>query len=148
MANPILAQSDPGSFRSIWRSNWLDTIYGFSDIDLQKRRWLDPANTNPHWSYIEFMCSYFDDLNLTDGYDGALARGFISNKEAEAVQALHSALDQYITPDEEGFDDNRVLADPAWQAIVQEAQQARLNLFSVIEDDSERSALSGLAKRS
>jgi len=26
--------------------------------------WLDPTNRNPHWSYGEIMCSYFNDVLL------------------------------------------------------------------------------------
>jgi hypothetical protein len=41
-------------------SMWFASVAEIADIDLQHRKWLDPTNTNPHWSYIEFVCSYPD----------------------------------------------------------------------------------------
>lgn len=61
----------------IWRIRWLDSLLELSDLKLQQR-WLDKTNLNPHWSYIEFCCCYFDDLNLTEGYDYWLQENIVS----------------------------------------------------------------------
>ena len=48
-----------------WRWQWLSAIQAFADIELQRRRWTDPHERNPHYSFVECMCSYFDDAFMT-----------------------------------------------------------------------------------
>jgi hypothetical protein len=49
------------------RAQWLGALGQIADLELQHRTWLDPANRNPHWSYIEFVCCYPDADQLEDG---------------------------------------------------------------------------------
>ena len=61
--------------RKIWRSNWLSAIRYVASIKDQNQHWIDPEQINPHWSFVELMCEYFDDLNLNEGYDNYVAKG-------------------------------------------------------------------------
>ncbi|MEO6799223.1 MAG: hypothetical protein ABI178_04745 [Rhodanobacter sp.] len=81
------------------RLNWLGSLQEFSDYSLQLHAWrggLEPKN--PHWSFREFMCSYFDDLSLSMGYDWPLNDGFVSNEERAAVVEFHQAANKYKCP--------------------------------------------------
>ena len=53
----------------LWRENWLISINELTDYNLQKTSWLNKETKSPHWSYVEFMCSYFNDLTLENGYE-------------------------------------------------------------------------------
>ena len=107
------AVSDASDFRRAWRLRWWGCLSDFADIDLQRRRWLDPENTNPHWSYVEFMCSYFNDLLCDQGYDWASNEGLVTKEEVQAVAALHGLLDRHAAPQGDDYDNEKVLNDPA-----------------------------------
>lgn len=128
-----------------WRKNWLSSIYEFSDYSLQRYSWrggLEP--NNPHWSYIEFMCSYFDNCNLSDGYDSFVHWGFITAAEAAVVSAFHAAADKYIAPNQDDYDHDAILADPRWQEVVALAAAARDELLVMLNDPDEIDVLRGL----
>jgi hypothetical protein len=57
-----------------------------TSIDLQKASWLDKENTNPHWSFVEFICCYFDDLALDDNYKSEINEGFVSIEEYNLIR--------------------------------------------------------------
>jgi hypothetical protein len=86
------------NLRCTWRQSWLGCLQDFADADLQRRTWLDPHNQNPHWSYIEFMCSYFDDTLHGEGYGWAIGEGLVTKDEADAVAALHHLLTTHEAP--------------------------------------------------
>jgi len=62
-----MTDDDASELRRLWWRNWLCALLSLADIDLQRERWLNKEIANPHWSYLEFMCSYFDDP--TNQYD-------------------------------------------------------------------------------
>ena len=129
------------ALRRNWRSNWLASIQEFADIETQRRLWLDPANSNPHYSFVEYLCCYFDDLVLADeGYRGVLAEGLISSEEVAAVSNFHEIADAYNSPTDD-YDHAAILDDPNWKAVVEAAQQARATLLTLIDDPRERSLL-------
>jgi hypothetical protein len=118
--------------RMRWRLQWLACLQDFADLDLQFRMWLDPSNTNPHWSFVEFMCSYFDDTLHQRDYSWALGQGLVTPREAEAVASLHQALISYQAPNGDDFDNLAVLRDPAWRAITVEAARSLEHLSPLL----------------
>ncbi|MFT5064820.1 MAG: hypothetical protein ACJAXK_000453 [Yoonia sp.] len=108
--------------RQIWRDQWLSSIQEFADIETQNRMWLDRSNTNPHWSFTELMCCYFDDLRLTD-YSAALSEGMVTHKEVAAVANFHQMAINYQSPTNE-YDFDRILADPKWLDVIAAALAA------------------------
>lgn len=48
--------------RANWRSNWLSSIQELADLEMQRATWLNPHNGNPHYSFVEYIEVYFDDL--------------------------------------------------------------------------------------
>ena len=66
-----------------WRSRWLSCLNELTSIELQKKSWVDKSNTNPHWSFVEFMCSYFDDLAIDNQYEYPLTENWITKNEFE-----------------------------------------------------------------
>ena len=129
--------ADP-AFRQYWRLNWLGCLNEFADIDLQRRTWLDLTNRNPHWSYVEFMCTYFDNVICDRTYTELVAEGLVSVAEAILVEPLHALLDEHEAPD--GNDSNAagVLADSAWLAITVEAKAINARLARLLADPAER----------
>ena len=91
-----------------------------ADLELQRKTWLDPTNTNPHWSYVEFVCSYPDDDQLTDGQDN----GWLSPTEARVLSEFRKILVAHQSPTGDHVDNAAVLNDPAWHEVVRQAQAA------------------------
>ncbi len=105
--------------------------------------WLDPTNNNPHFSFVEYYCSYYDDLNLSDqGYDRALNERLISAAEFAAIADFHRMADTYESPTHD-YDHEAILSDPKWAEVVTAAQQAQAALLRLIDDPTERRCLVG-----
>ena len=92
-----------------WRLRWLTSIQSFSDRATQERRWLDPAEENPHFSYIECMCVYFDDVlwGEDEAYKKRLASGYVSKAEVAAVSVFHVLADAHQSPNGDDRDIKR-----------------------------------------
>ena len=91
--------SDNLELRRNWRTNWLSSIQEFADDETQRRSWLDTTNTNPHFSFIEYFCCYFDDLGLSDGgYEWAVKEDLLTEEEVAAVAGFHNIADAYDSP--------------------------------------------------
>jgi hypothetical protein len=119
------------------RRNWFFSVHEISDIGLQRRKWLDPENSNPHWSYVEFVESYPTSAQLRD----ALAHGRLSGDEFAVLSDLGQKLSQHFAPKGDDYDNAAVLGDPAWHAVVAFAQRAKQELLLTITDESERRVL-------
>lgn len=132
---------DAAEIRRILRLRWLSCLNEFADVELQRRMWLDPANTNPHWSYVEIMCSYFDDMLMGRSYDALVAQGLVGTEEAAIVRPLHDLLDLHDAPGGDDWDAKRILADPAWLAICNLAKVTNLRLAGLLTEPAEREAL-------
>jgi hypothetical protein len=79
--------------RSDWRLLWLSAIQAFADSDTQQQRWADPQERNPAYSYVECMCTYFDDAYMSeqDAFERRILSGQLSREEAGAAADLQSA---------------------------------------------------------
>ena len=129
--------------RRYWRLRWLSSLQAFADTETQRNRWLDAAERNPHFSFVECMCSYFDDTNLSveNGYANRLSRRYVSAEEVSAVTDFHSLADSYEHPLGDDWDNEAVLADPKWSTIVEAAKRAQSRLLGLLADDAEKLAL-------
>ena len=133
--------SDNFELRRNWRTNWLSSIQEFADEETQRRSWLDETNTNPHHSFVEYLCSYFDDLGLSDGgYEWAVNEGLLSEREVAAVGSFHKVADAYKSSTGD-YDHQAILDDPNWRAVVAAAKRAQVELLNLIDDPLERRLL-------
>ena len=121
------------------RSWWFCLVSEISDIDLQRRAWLDRANQNPHWSYVEFACSYPDYDQLLH----ARRQGWLTGSELEILNELRLVLIAYAPPGNDYYDNAAILDDPAWRSVVEAAGRAKQQLLSLSTDRREREALLG-----
>ena len=126
--------------RELWRERWLGCINELTSLDLQKKSWLDRTNTNPHWSFVEFMCSYFDDLATEDNYKYQLDKGWVAKNEYEIIESWHIALDKYNSPKNDDYDNEAILNDPKWVEILQIGLTARDELTKTL-NETERQSL-------
>jgi hypothetical protein len=135
--------TDEEDQRHNWRLMWLSSIQAFSDSETQRTRWLDPAERNPHFSFVECMCSYFDDARLSedDAYQKRLATGILGEEEVAAVAEFHAIAKQYKSPSDDDWDSKAVLEDVKWQAVVDAAQRAQGKLLQLLTDKAEREVL-------
>lgn len=123
--------------RRNWRPQWLSLIQQFADIETQREKWLDLTNTNPHWSFIEYMCCYFNDIGLNNGYGEWVSRGLATEEEVAAVQRFHTLADSYKSPRGDNYDHKAVLEDPRWLNVVCAAKAAQQRLAQIITEPAE-----------
>lgn len=119
------------------RGCWFSSVQEISDLDLQRRQWLDPANSNPHWSYIEFVESYPSSGQHRD----ALTRGWLSEHEFNVLSDLRQRLSEHSAPQGDDYENAAVLNDPAWHAVVASAQRTIQEILPTVTDESERRKL-------
>jgi hypothetical protein len=119
-------------------------VYQISDLEQQRRNWLDPTNRNPQCSYIELVASFPRVKELDD----AKRRGLISSEEHAILFDLSTALHCHSAPGGNIYDNAAVLYDPAWGAVTARAELARRRLLDVTKDESERQELLGRDDRS
>jgi len=106
------------------RSLWLGSISEIADIHLQWASWRNPENKNPHWSYVEIVESYFEQIGLREGYGYAVENRIVSAGEALAAKAFHELLSAYQPPNGDQFDHRAILEDPNWLAVSNAAEKA------------------------
>lgn len=123
-----------------WRQRWLSSINELTNFELQNSSWLNLKVRNPHWSFVEFMCSYFDDLVLENNYKDPLERKLISNQELEIIIEWHKNLDQYESPNKNDYDHLSILKDTKWLEIIQIGIVSKNELVKII-DKNERQFL-------
>jgi hypothetical protein len=119
------------------RRIWFASLQEISNIDLQRRMWLDVANRNPHWSYIEFVCKYPDADQLAD----ANARGWLHALEFGIMNEFGLVLSDYSALCGDDYNNAAILEDPEWHAVVAAARFATQKVLAVITDESERKTL-------
>lgn len=119
------------------RSWWFCLVAEIADIDLQRRTWLDRANQNPHWSYVEFASSYPDHDQILH----ARQQGWLTAREFEILNELRLLLDAYPPPGNDPYDNAAILDDPAWRSIVEAANRAKRQLLSATTDKHEEEVL-------
>lgn len=105
---------------------------------------LTVGGDNPHYSFIECICSYFDDLSLdgNEGYIGRLEEGLLTVSEVAAVAPLHSMLSAYSAPGGDDYDHEAILSDLAWWAVAEEAKSTIERLRNLLRDPEELRTLS------
>ncbi|MDQ0641308.1 hypothetical protein QF042_004873 [Pedobacter sp. W3I1] len=104
---------------NLWRERWLVCINELTSLNLQKKSWLDMTNANPHWSYVEFMCSYFNDLGIDDNYKHPLDKGWLTDQEFGIIKEWHEALDKYDSSKNDDYGHIAILNDSNWFDILQ-----------------------------
>ncbi len=114
--------------KNLWRERWLACINELTSFDLQKRSWLDKTNTNPHWSFVEFLSNYFDDLGIEDSYEYPLEKGWLTSQEFEIIKDWHETLINYRSPRFEDYNHDAILNDPSWLAILQKGLDVKNRL--------------------
>lgn len=131
-----LAGITPEDLASL-RRQWFSSVYEIADIGYQRRTWLTPPTTSPHWSYVEFCCSYPD----TDQLQFARDHGHLSSREFDLLSALGEAILSHRANDD--YDNGAILEDPGWHAVVAKAEAVRQQLLAITVDTVERSYLTG-----
>ena len=121
------------------RRQWFGSVHEIADIELQRNTWLAPPTPSPHWSYVEFCCCFPND----DQLKSALDRGHLSEAEFDLLASLGKAIGEHQPPQGNHYDHPAILADPAWQAVVANAEKARQKLLLIARDPEERSFLTG-----
>lgn len=121
------------------RSWWYCLVSEISDIDLQRRTWLDRTNQNPHWSYVEFVSSFPDHDQISHAHQ----QGRLTAGEFKILDELGRVIDAYSPPRNDHYDNAAVLDDPAWHSVVKAADRAKQRLLSIATDQHEREMLSG-----
>jgi hypothetical protein len=120
--------------KEIWRQKWLNSVNELTSFDLQEKSWLDNSNTNPHWTFVEFMCSYFDDLFISETYNDFVEKGWLTQEEYRIVKEWHDALDKYESPNKNDYDNVAILKDQKWLDILKLGIAAKTKLLEIVNE--------------
>ncbi len=132
-----MSDLDPETKRRL-RCHWFSSVQELADLDLRRTTWLDRQNSNPHWSYVEFCCSYPMEDQLVDAHE----QGWLTDEEVRLLSTLNEAISAHSSPTGNNYDHEAILQDPAWLAVVELAQRTQQRLLEIVKNDDERSALS------
>ena len=121
-----------------WRPRWLSSINELTDLELQKISWLDAKVENPHWTYVEFMCSYLNDLGLENNYKDPLERKLITTEELQIIMEWHKKLTEYEAPNKEHYNHTEILNDSKWTEILKLGLNSRLKLADIICEEEKK----------
>jgi hypothetical protein len=120
--------------KNSWRERWLNCINELTSLELQKKSWLDRTQTNPHWSFVEFMGSYFDDLVIDNNYKYPLYKGWITFYEYKIVKDWHEELDKYNSPQHDDYNHESILNDPKWLDILKIGTNIKPKLAELLNE--------------
>lgn len=96
-----------------------ERILEASDLELQRKIWLNENNdTGLMSSYVELMCSLFDDFNFDDFIDNRASTIGLSNTAIFELNKLRELLNSYV----EKESDEEIINDPEWEKIVEQAK--------------------------
>lgn len=124
--------------KKLWRERWLCCINELTSLELQRKSWVDKSNINPHWSFVEFMCSYFDDLGIDNCYEYQLNQGWITRTEFDAISVWHQLLDKYDSPKNDDYNVEAILSDEKWLMVVEEGKKSKYELSKYISSDEKQ----------
>lgn len=105
-------------FLALWRVRWKASVEELTSLEHQRKTWLDAEKPSVHYTYVEFMCCYFDDLLCGMSYNQLAENGYVSEQEKAVVIEWHTALDGYNSPRNDDYDDAAILDDHEWIRIV------------------------------
>ena len=118
--------------RKNWRENWLKSINELTSFEIQKKTWLDFENANPHWSFIEFISCYFDDLVISENYDDEIKTGLVTKEEYETIKEWHNLIAEYKAPNNDNYNHEKILEDKIWVEILKIGEKAKRDLSGII----------------
>jgi hypothetical protein len=103
----------------IMMNNIRQEINQLSDISLQRKLWLNENNdTGFISSYVEVMCTLFDDNNFDSFIDVEAAKRGISPDLISELSKLRDLLNNY----QEKANDSEIIMDPKWMKVVNQAK--------------------------
>lgn len=129
------------------RNRWIKSIFELAHSEFQNRLWIEADYENSVGNFTECVCSYFDDLNLDDGYSEFIKNGIISESEFEIVSELHSEFDKYVEKTKEkDLSDKDVLKDVGWITVTNFGLKAWNKLKENMKSTSDKEKMVGLEK--
>ncbi len=121
--------------KKIWRKNWLQAINELTSSELQRNSWLDYENAHPHWSFVEFMCCYFDDVFIDNDFHHLIEEEWVSMEVFEKTKEWHILLSDYKPPNDNHYDDEAILDDKEWAEIMNAGFSAKERLSKLLEKE-------------
>ena len=97
-----------------------DVITELADVDLQRKYWLNENNDTGYISsYVELMCTLFDDLDFDEFVDNSEEKRGLSYSAVCELVKLRDMLNNY----QEKGEDREIIEDPKWKEIVNQAKE-------------------------
>lgn len=77
------------------RKRWFRYLFEFAHLEFQKRLWVKDEYPDSIGNYGELLSSYFNELDLENGYHDYIIEGIVNQKELEVVIDFHNKLNLY-----------------------------------------------------
>ncbi|MES2652717.1 MAG: hypothetical protein V4663_13325 [Bacteroidota bacterium] len=129
------------------RKRWIETLFQFSHIEYQKQSWAGQYENHVN-DYTEMVCSYFDDLNLDDGYLKFMEDGLTSDVEVNIWSSFHSNLNAYTSKIENMKpSDQEIIKDSQWIELTNLAKLSWDEFKKNLRSDAEKQMVSDIEKQ-
>lgn len=120
------------------RLKWFESLFELSHYEFQKKVWLEAAIENYVSDYTEAICTYFDDLDLSNGLEKFTEEGFITEDEAKIFLEFHKKFEEYVDrPEKKSLSDSEILLDIEWINLTKLAKENWNKLKEVLNDKLE-----------
>ena len=116
------------------RLNLLQSVAGISDRQYQQEVWVEAKRPGIIDSWEETMCAIFDDIDLEWMFtpENREMHGY-TVEQRDALLKFLGLLRTYSDETPQFMAPKKVISDPDWQAIVDEAQEV-IKLFPEVKD--------------
>ena len=129
------------------RELWLELIFDLSHIEYQKRVWVEASLPGIVSGFRETTNTYFDNLDLADGYDYFIMEGIVTKQEAEIVIEFHNLLKSYTSQvGKRSLSDRHVIRDPEWIMLTEVALRTWTQLKTAISNKEEHKFMDSLER--
>jgi dissimilatory sulfite reductase (desulfoviridin) alpha/beta subunit len=98
-----------------WLKDTCGVIRNIADADYQQRIWINGEGPEVG-SYVESMCTLFDDHNIDLLIWTAKNERLLPTDQIEQLEAFRDALNRYSEP-QKSEDDRVIVNDPRWAEI-------------------------------
>ena len=97
------------------KERWIQSIFELAHHEYQNRLWIKADYENSVGDFSECVCTYFDDLDLENGYSAFITDGIITESEFKIVSELHAEFRKYTERIEKmKLSDKNILKDVEW----------------------------------
>ncbi|WP_407642100.1 SCO4402 family protein [Actinomadura spongiicola] len=102
----------------------VDAVRTFSDIEYQQKMWVDERYQDPNLieDLDQNLSALYDFTSVAECPHDYIGAVLVDIDEAEAMEALHIAIEEFLGSVDGSLEDAVLIAMPNWRKVVDQAQ--------------------------